>query len=103
MPSDVPIYADAAVACHSERQSDGADGARAAEPMQQHPGRTEGPKAPEEGRPMRAKLRQKRKGGHLRARKVADAALAEAAEERDAKRARDAPPSDEPPDDTEMT
>ena len=52
---------------------------------------------------MRAKLRQKRKGGHLRARKVADAALAEAAEERDAKRARDAPPSDEPPDDTEMT
>ena len=50
-----------------------------------------------------AKRRQKRKGGHLRARKVADAALAVAVEEQDAKRARDAPPSDEPPDDTGMT
>ena len=50
-----------------------------------------------------AKRRQKRKGGHLRARSTADVALAAAVDEQLAKRAREAPPSDEPRDDTEMT
>ena len=50
-----------------------------------------------------AKRRQKRKSARFRTTDATDAALAAAADEQDAKRARASPPRDQPDNDTEQT